>query len=351
MVKTMDQRSRAAVNPVIHRSESTADVNGSDPNFGVAEYLRAIIRRDAELTQSSRETYFHSIRNHIDGTALGTADIRTVTPDMLRDYWAEAQANKGVGVRRNVHLILSKGFTHALLDGEISQNPLKRARIKTPTKNRREEVVPLTVEEVESIAASALHENVRISILIMGYLGLRAGEVCGLRVQDIDFEPRRLSVRKQVVYTPGVGKHWAPLKTTASKRTIAIPQSIALELKSFIEVERPAKDGRIIHGPNGEMWAHQTMNHGVQHAAKVARIEGVFSHRFRHTAVALLIDDGASPKAIQAFCGHAKISVTLDTYGHLFDYGGLALATSMEARREKYRNGRTPTSLEQRPPD
>jgi len=95
------------------------------------------------------------------------------------------------------------------------------------------------------------------------------------------------------------------------------------------------------------MWAHQTLNHGVHHAAKVAAIDGVFSHRFRHTAVALLIDDGASPKAIQAFCGHSKIGITLDTYGHLFDYGGVALAESMERRRQQHRveRGQAPATL------
>ncbi len=64
----------------------------------------------------------------------------------------------------------------------------------------------------------------------------------------------------------------------------------------------------------------------------------VNSHLLRHTAVSLLIDDGANPKAIQAFVGHSNIRETMDTYGHLFDYGGQALADSMERRREQYRN-------------
>jgi integrase len=42
-------------------------------------------------------------------------------------------------------------------------------------------------------------------------------------------------------------------------------------------------------------------------------------HDLRHTAVALAIQAGAHPKAVQEMVGHASITMTLDTYGHLFD--------------------------------
>jgi integrase len=41
-------------------------------------------------------------------------------------------------------------------------------------------------------------------------------------------------------------------------------------------------------------------------------------HDLRHTCAALLIAQGASPKAIQAHLGHSSIQVTFDRYGHLF---------------------------------
>jgi integrase len=315
--------------------ESSSAVPEDD--FVLTNYLRRIIRTDSEITQSSRETYYHNIRNHIDGTELGATDIHVITPGMIRDFWTLGPAEKGIGVRRNVLMVLSKGFTNAVLDGELAENPLKRARIKSPSKNRREEVIPMTVDQVERVAECALSRNVGIAILTMAYAGLRAGEVCGLRIQDVNFTRCTLSIRTQITYTPGKGKAWAPLKTDASRRTVTIPRSLAEELESFVRSEPPSEDGRIFHGANGEMWAHQMVHHGVFHAAKVAEIAGVFPHRFRHTAVSLLIDDGASPKAIQAFCGHSKIGVTLDTYGHLFDYGGVALAESMERRRERHR--------------
>jgi integrase len=41
-------------------------------------------------------------------------------------------------------------------------------------------------------------------------------------------------------------------------------------------------------------------------------------HDLRHSCAALLIAEGAHPKAIMEWLGHSSIQVTLGTYGHLF---------------------------------
>ena len=41
-------------------------------------------------------------------------------------------------------------------------------------------------------------------------------------------------------------------------------------------------------------------------------------HDLRHVAASLWIEQGATPKRVQAIMGHSSIRVTFDTYGHLF---------------------------------
>ena len=161
-------------------------------------------------------------------------------------------------------------------------------------------------------------------------------------LQDVDFEKCRVSIRQQVVQTHRE-KSITSLKTRAARRTIEVACSVLDELRVFIEEERPASDGRIFHGVRGDsdLWAHSKINRQVQKAAKAAELRPIHAHLLRHTAVSLLIDDGANPKAIQAFVGHANITETLQTYGHLFDYGGAALADSMQRRRAEYKQERT----------
>lgn len=54
-------------------------------------------------------------------------------------------------------------------------------------------------------------------------------------------------------------------------------------------------------------------------------------HALRHTCAALLIAQGAHPKAIQSHLGHRSITTTLDRYGHLFEDEHEKLAERIDA--------------------
>ena len=70
-------------------------------------------------------------------------------------------------------------------------------------------------------------------------------------------------------------------------------------------------------------------------AKEVAGVpEGLRIHDLRHTCAALLIAQGASPKAIQAHLGHSSIQVTFDRYGHLFPEDLEDLADRLDEARE-----------------
>jgi integrase len=312
----------------------------SEPQYVFENYARRIIERDSELRPTSREAYLGVFRVHIEGTALGRSDIHEIAPEMVSDFWT-TYADSGTGTRRNVYRFLAKVFNRAVKDELIDRSPLTLANdVKHPRKEREDEVDPLTVGQIELLAVSATNERDRLAILVMAYGGLRAGEVGGLRFDDVDFERCRFRIRQQVARANG-NAYISALKTKSARRTVDMPSSVTNDLKEFLRINPPTKDGRIFYGANEGLWPNTAINHAVHRAARRAGLTGVFSHRLRHTAVSLLIDDGANPKAIQAFVGHATIKETLQTYGHLFDYGGSALAASMERRRDEYRNGRT----------
>jgi integrase len=312
-----------------------------DPRFSVANYLQSVIDRDKSLRPTSRTTYGHSLRNHIAPSPLGKADIRSVTADDVRAFWDGL--NLGNGALRNVRQLLAKAFNAAVVEGIIDVSPMHRAQVKAPPKRREVEMVPLTAPEVERLAQHARSDRDRLLILLMAYAGLRAGEVAGLRTVDVDFGRNRLNVRQQVVQMRG-GREVAPLKTRAARRTVPFPASVADELRAYIEAHPPGPGDLIFTGRDGGPIAHVGVNHAVVAAAKRANIGHVHAHQLRHTAVSLLIDDGANARAIQAFVGHSDIKMTLGTYGHLFDYGGDALALSMERRRQGTAGVHQPTA-------
>ena len=65
-------------------------------------------------------------------------------------------------------------------------------------------------------------------------------------------------------------------------------------------------------------------------ATKAAGLEGLRIHDLRHTAVALWIAAGASPKEVAVRAGHTSVSFTLDRHGHLYPESDTTLRDRLE---------------------
>ncbi len=75
-------------------------------------------------------------------------------------------------------------------------------------------------------------------------------------------------------------------------------------------------------------------------AARAIGVPDLHPHELRHTAASLAIASGADVKVVQQMLGHGSASMTLDTYGHLFedrlDEVGDAMGRARDAARERH---------------
>jgi integrase len=72
---------------------------------------------------------------------------------------------------------------------------------------------------------------------------------------------------------------------------------------------------------NGTAITQRNATRTIARAATTAGLEGVGFHTLRHSfASILIIDLGLDPVRVQRQLGHARPSITLDTYAHLFDH-------------------------------
>lgn len=249
---------------------------------------------------------------------ITTEDIDELLADLLARGYAPSSVHR-------VYRTLRRLLQVAVDRQKIPANPADQVQ---PPRIPQREMRFLTVDELE-LFADTITDRYRSWVLLAGYGGLRWGELLGLRPEDIN----GTQVNVQYQRVPGPDGHTLePLKTKASRRTVTVPGSVAEELGYHLD--KYATDFVFVN-QNGGPISHASFTGNVFKPALVkARLDRQLRiHDLRHTAVAIAIAAGAHPKAIQRRMGHASISVTLDTYGHMMPEMDAGLAGDIDALR------------------
>jgi integrase len=120
---------------------------------------------------------------------------------------------------------------------------------------------------------------------------------------------------------------------TYAERTVRLPRFLREELAVYLAGRLQDPDGFVFTAAKGGPLRHNNFYQRVfcPALARAGLPAQVRFHDLRHTCAALLIAQGAHPKAIQAHLGHSSIQVTMDRYGHLFPDALEQLADRLDA--------------------
>jgi len=143
-------------------------------------------------------------------------------------------------------------------------------------------------------------------------LGLRRGELCGLRWKDIDLDTATIHVRQQVVRMDTDTAVTTP-KTESGKRAVPADDLMMLLRRHKLR-SGGTDDGYVFVGEDG---AHLKPNSVTQHfrrAAKRIGLVGYTLHDLRGTWVTNMRRSGVDLEVIAALAGHKTVKVTAETY-------------------------------------
>ena len=256
---------------------------------------------------------------------FGAMRLGDINPAAVRAWVAELKANGRPGVpegKRRVLApatvvkagqILSKIMATAVSDGRLTSNPCTGVRLP---KVERQEMRFLSPAEVASLA-EVIDPRFRALVYLGAYAGLRVGEMFGLRAGRLDLPRSRVDVVETVVEVSGE-LHFGPPKTRAGRRLVPLPRVVVDALAEHLRVFPAGPGDLVFRAPEGgtvrlASWRRRFWNAAVS-AAGLAPLR---PHDLRHTAVALWIAAGASPKEVAARAGHSSVVTVLDRYGHL----------------------------------
>lgn len=186
----------------------------------------------------------------------------------------------------------------AVQRGILEANPA--AGLSAGRQTRRA-IVTLAPGELAALAQAC--DGYEALVWLLGSTGLRIGEACALDVGDVDVQRRRAVVRS--------AKNGDPREVPVPERVLSM---LPLEDRKATE---PLFVGVYGQRLNSGWWRR----HRFDPAAVAIGRPDVTPHVLRHTAASLAIRAGADVKAVQRMLGHKSATMTLDTYGHLWDAG------------------------------
>jgi integrase/recombinase XerD len=195
----------------------------------------------------------------------------------------------------------------------ITKNtPQRRRAIAVPAATPRPKV--LTARQVQAILDACEHLRDRLLFGLLLDTGVRIGEALGLRHEDLGIAER------QVVVLPRHNDNRARAK---GGRTRTIPASAELMrlYADYLNEEYAALDSDYVFvnlwgRPHGHPLSYPAVYDLVK---RLRRSTGITfgPHLFRHTYATWLLRKGAGMESVKELLGHASITTTIDTYGHL----------------------------------
>jgi integrase len=272
------------------------------------------------------DLYASQLRLHLL-PRLGRRRLALITPDDVVTLMRELRAG-GLSpwTIKQILGALSCVFTFALRRGYVVSNPLHRLeRDERPHPLGSEQRVLSQAELARLLAACPPRS--RILLVTATYTGMRLSEVLALSWDDVDFEAGVIHVRHQLARSRrGVPARRVPPKTRASLREIPLLPQLAILLRRRKRGSRFTDGSDYVFATSrGTPFLHHNVSKRVlRRAATGARLEQngrrVRFHDLRHTfASHLIIDIRLDVAQVSRMLGHARTSMTLDTYTHLFE--------------------------------
>lgn len=307
------------------------------------------------LRDSSYASYMQMYDRYVRDE-FGQQYVKNIKYSDVQAFYSYLMKVKKLSIRsvEYVHKQISPALELAVADGIIIRNPSKNAygNFKRATGEYSKVRHALTIEQqrafLEFIDGHPTWGRYHSIFQVMLGTGLRVGELCGLRWQDVDIDKRTINVNHGIVSVKaikGVQKEHLKVslpKTDSSIRNVPIMQPVieALldeyrysELRGFPNCEIDGYTDFIFTKQNGTVYTSMRLDKALKDIVKaynkqegaLAEIEereplllpNISNHILRHTFCTRLCERDVNIKVIQTVMGHSSIKITMDIYAEV----------------------------------
>ena len=189
-----------------------------------------------------------------------------------------------------------------------------------PPKVRNTEIKVLSEHELNKLRLYIKHnmDLTNLSILICMYTGIRIGEMCGLKWENVNLQEGFFVVNKtvqRVSMVNGESKVVVDVpKTESSVRTVFMPDFLTEIMSDF----KRSPSFYVLSGLNVPK-EPRILQYRFKKVLRECGIRDVPFHTLRHTYASFCIEKGFDVKALSELLGHSTVNVTLNRYVHTSD--------------------------------
>ena len=268
---------------------------------------------------------------------LGSRSIDSIKPSDAKE-WAVRMKEKGYGFKTisNYKRSLKASFYMAIEDDYVRKNPVD-FQLSEVIDDDSESRQALSEEQEEKLLSflqyDTVYQKYYDDVLILLKTGLRISELCGLTVQDLDFENHTLNINHQLLRNQE-GYYIETPKTKCGIRKVPMSEEAG---KAFQRVLKRKKTGKgiVIDGYRNFLFLNQkgmpmtacyytsTLRNIVKKYNKYhdEPLPKITPHILRHTFCTRLAQKNMNPKNLQYIMGHSSIMITLNLYAHASQTG------------------------------
>ena len=274
-----------------------------------------------EIKPSTQARYAFLVEHHIL-PQLGSVFVASLTANQLSDFLNQKRKSgrlRGGGLSaksvRDIGVLIKAALRFASTEYHFYCDALNA---KLP-KAKQREIEPFSAWELEQLkkGLSPLPNHKDAGILLSVNGGLRLGEVCALRVSDIDFRNGTVSIERAVQRVRQNGKTQLIIQTPKSEksvRVVPLPNDMMEYLKKA--VSGLPKNAYVLTGRTDKPMEPRTYQYFFASVLRRCGLKKRCYHTLRHSYATRCIEKGVDIKSLSEMLGHADVTTTLRLYVH-----------------------------------
>ncbi len=284
--------------------------------------------------------YRNSVNNYII-PAIGNLEIGNITKKHIQQLY-KSEVNSSVSRAKITRIVINTSMKYALSKKIVSENPASNVFLPKSCTNGTYHIRNIKTKKTLTISQGLLlieaskKTPIYMQVLFAFCMGLRRGEMLGVKYSDIDYINRTLKVQRQLGVVPNTQKadfekgtyttQEIPLKTKSSYRTIPIPDYVfeaILEQKKIYEKNRDERKEKfqdleyICCSSSGKPYSNNFHTLYFKKLLKDTGLPNIRWHDLRSSFCTILLKNNYSPKAVSKLLGHSKEIITVDVYGDM----------------------------------